>query len=167
MVALVVVAAAVEVPVASPAAAGGAVAAEASAGQEAAAASPAAAVAAASPVVAAAVVAGSAARGASPGVGGVAAVVAGGAGKAVLHVFFEQMIWGERGAFRAVLEQLLPKTVPAFSAVTAKITELSGKLDRRLEGFGIFFLLYSCFEGDWCTCRDVEKISLFGSLESH
>lgn len=166
MVALVVVAAAVEVPVASPAAAGGAVAAEDSAGQEAAAASPAAAVAAASPVVAAAVVAGSAARGASPGVGGVAAVVAGGAGKAVLHVF-EQMIWGERGAFRAVLEQLLPKTVPAFSAVTAKITELSGKLDRRLEGFGIFFLLYSCFEGDWCTCRDVEKISLFGSLESH
>lgn len=165
--ALVVAAAAVEVPVASPAAAGGAVAVEASVGHEAAAASPAVVVVAASPVVAAAVVAGSAARVVSPGAGGAAAAVAGGAGKAVLHVFFEQMIWGERGAFRAVLEQLLPKTVPAFSAVTAKITELSGKLDRRLEGFGIFFLLYSCFEGDWCTCRDVEKISPLESLESH
>jgi len=96
----------------------------------------------------------------------VAAVVAVGAGKAVLHFFFEQTIWGERGAFRAVLEQLLPETVPAFSAVTAKFTELSGKLDRRLEGFGIFFWLFGCFEGDWCTCRDVEKISVLEPMTS-
>ena len=70
-----------------------------------------------------------------------AAVVAGGGGNAVLDDFFEPMIWGEQSAFRAVLGQLLLKTVSAFSAVTAKTTELSGKLDRRLEGFGIFFLL--------------------------